>query len=107
MLSRCFSGFVLTENLRKYLLYCVVRCYTATAVIIQTTSTALVSKLNALDAQKQELVRQLQKAQEDSGERGLSEEALALSFKQAREMLKAGQLPCDFAGLNVINGVIF
>ncbi len=64
-----------------------------TAVIIQTTSTALVSKLNALDAQKQELVRQLQKAQEDSGEHSLSEEALALSFKQAREMLKARQLP--------------
>lgn len=63
------------------------------AVIIKTASDALVSKLNALDAQKQELVKQLHKVQADCEVEGISEDELSRSFKQAREMLKTGQLP--------------
>ena len=62
-------------------------------VITKTASDALVGKLNALDAQKQELVRQLHKAQEECEVKELSEAELSKSFKQAREMLRTGQLP--------------
>ena len=44
------------------------------AVIIQTSSDALVSKLNALDAQKQELIQKLRRNQDDCNLMGPSEE---------------------------------
>ena len=64
-----------------------------TSVIIKTASDALVGKLNALDTQKQELVKQLCKVQADCEVEELSEDELSRSFKQAREMLRTGQLP--------------
>jgi len=63
------------------------------SVIIKTSSDALVSKLNALDGQKQELTRRLHKSQADCEVEALSEEELSCSFRQAREMLRAGKLP--------------
>ena len=63
------------------------------AVIIKTSSDALVSKLNAMDVQKQELIQKLRKAQEDNEIAGPSEEQLSRSFNQAREMLMTGKLP--------------
>ena len=63
------------------------------SVIIQTSSDALVSKLNALDAHKQELIRKLHKAQAECNIEGPSEEELSMSFKMARKMLKSGELP--------------
>ena len=62
-------------------------------VIIKTSSDALVSKLNDLDAQKQALIQSLRKYQEDFSTIGPSEEELSRSFRLAREMLKAGELP--------------
>jgi len=63
------------------------------AVIISTTSDALVGKLNALNEQKQELIQRLNKIQADCNIDIPSEEDLSKMFKQAREMLRAGQLP--------------
>jgi site-specific DNA recombinase len=63
------------------------------SVIIQTSSDALVGKLNSLDAQKQELIRKLHKAQADNNIVGPSEDELGHSFKLARKMLQSGQLP--------------
>ena len=62
-------------------------------VIIKTSSDALVNKLNALDNQKQELIRKLHKARDECKLIGPSTDELSVSFKQAREMLKTGQLP--------------
>ena len=63
------------------------------AVIIETSSNALVDKLNKLDAQKQTLIQDLKKAQEESNIPGPSIEKISQSFSQAREMLQSGQLP--------------
>jgi len=62
-------------------------------VIIKTSSDALVVKLNALDAQKQELIQKLRRAQDECNITGPSVEDLTRSFNQAREMLITGQLP--------------
>ena len=62
-------------------------------VIIKTSSDALVSKLNDLDAQKQDLIQKLRKAQDDCKIEEPSSEQLSTTFSQAREMLKSGRLP--------------
>ena len=62
------------------------------AVIAQTASNALVEKLNQLDVQKKEYENCLQEVQEQCKAKEFSEEELARSFKQAREMLKSGEL---------------
>jgi len=62
-------------------------------VIIKTSSDALVAKLNTLDGQKQELLKKLHKIQDDSNIKGPSAEELTYAFRQAKEMLRTGQLP--------------
>jgi len=62
------------------------------SVIAQTASDALVEKLNQLDIQKKEYGCRLREIQDQCKTKEISEEELARSFKQAREMLKSGEL---------------
>lgn len=62
------------------------------AVIVKSSSASLVEKLNELDNQKKDLSEQLRYAETQCKIRELTEEELLYSFRQAREMLKSGEL---------------
>jgi site-specific DNA recombinase len=62
------------------------------SVIMKTSSPSLVGKLNELDDRKKELTEQLQRIEEQSEISEINESELLNSFRQAREMLKSGQL---------------
>ena len=62
------------------------------SVIAQTASGTLVEKLNELEARKIDLENHLRELGAQSTAQEISEEELARSFKQAREMFKEGKL---------------
>jgi len=63
------------------------------SVIMKSTSDALVSKLNALDAEKQALIKKQRRMNNDCTLTGPTEDDLLSAFKLAREMLRTGRLP--------------
>jgi len=62
------------------------------SVIVKTSSDSLVEKLNELDNRKKDLAEQLSYAEAQCKIRELTEAELLYSFRQAREMLKSGEL---------------
>jgi len=61
-------------------------------VVAKTASDALVGALNQKDAHKKDLERRLKELQKQCEAKEISEEEIMRSFRQAREMLKSGEL---------------
>ena len=62
------------------------------AVVAKTASDALVEALNQKDASKKSLEHRLKELKAQCTVKNISEDEIAQSFKQAREMLKSGKL---------------
>jgi hypothetical protein len=62
------------------------------SVIVKTSSDSLMEKLNELDSRKKDLTDQLRRLEANCDIKEFTEEELLYSFRQARELLRSGNL---------------